>query len=669
MNIKMKTKIYLQAALALASAGVLTSCNDYLDKEPMAQVTPKDYFNQESHLEAYANGLYTEVLPSSGNWSYGTYGGDLNTDNMVSNVADGMYIKDDWRTSMADGDNYTFKNINTINYFFEQVMPRYEAGGIQGNETAIRHYIGEMYFMRAYQYFTLMQRYGDFPIITKCYLDDDVAGLIEASRRYPQNEVARFILQDLDKAYEFMKDSKMATTRLNADVALLIKSRVALYEGTWLKNFAGTPFVPLGEGWPGASKDYNSGYKFPAGTLEDESNWFLEQAISAAKQVGDNAELTPNTGIVPQTQGATIAELEAENPYLAMFGTLDLSSYKEVMLWREYSRGLGIQHNIVVYAQKGNRACGTTRGMVDAFVCEDGLPIYASPLYQGDETLHKVRMNRDPRLFVQLKEPGQKNILVNDGVGDHGVPEEKVPQILQSNVEEIYTTGYALRKGNYYASAMAGNGNNYTACPVFRSVEALLNYIEAYYERYGTLDGTATQYWQKIRSRNAGMDTDFQKTINATDMQQEAKGDWGAYTAGVIIDPVRYNIRRERRCELMAESFRMMDLKRWRSLDQLITTKYHVEGFHIWGTPMEGWYDKASLLATISSPERSEYMRPFEAKMNNAFDGLTWSMAHYLRPIPIYQMMLTAPDGTTVSESPIYQNPYWPSEPNLPATK
>ena len=98
-------------------------------------------------------------------------------------------------------------------------------------------------------------------------------------------------------------------------------------------------------------------------------------------------------------------------------------------------------------------------------------------------------------------------------------------------------------------------------------------------------------------------------------------------------------------------------------------TKYHVEGFHIWGTPMEGWYDRASLLATISSPERSEYMRPFEAKMNNAFDGLTWSMAHYLRPIPIYQMMLTAPDGTTVSESPIYQNPYWPSEPNLPATK
>lgn len=666
----MKSNIFLLAALSFAASGVLVSCNDYLDKEPLSQVTPENYFTKESHLEAYANGRYTEVLPSSGNWSYGTYGGDLDTDNMVSLDYDGIYIPGEWRTPMADGDNYTFTNINNINYFFDQVMPKYEAGQIEGAPANIRHYIGEMYFMRAYQYFVMLQRYGDFPIIKTC-LPDELGALSEASRRYPQNEVARFILDDLDKAYEFMKDARMATTRLNADVALLIKSRVALYEGTWLKNFADTPFVPNGEGWPGASKDYNAGYQFPAGSLEAEANWFLDQAITAAKEVGDKAELTPNTGIVPQTAGASIAALEAENPWLAMFGTLDLSTYKEVMFWRQYNRGLGIVHNIVVYAQKGNRACGTTRGMVDSFVCSDGLPIYSSPLYQGDETLSKVRLNRDPRLFVQLKEPGQMNILVNDGVGDHGVAEEQIPQILQSNVEEVYSTGYALRKGNYYGSQMAGNGDNYTACPVFRSVEALLNYIEAYYERHGSLDGTATQYWQQIRARNAGMDTDFMKTVNATDIAQEAKGDWGAYTAGVMLsDPIRYNIRRERRCELMAESFRWMDLKRWRSFDQLMTTPYHIEGFHIWGTPMQDWYNLKSLQETISSPERSEYLRPFEAKEDSrAWDGLRWNMAHYLRPIPIYQMMLTAPDGTSVADSPIYQNPYWPSEANLPATK
>lgn len=665
----MNTKIFLQAALAVAVAGTFTSCNDYLDKEPLSQITPENYFTQESHLESYANGRYTQILPSSGNWSYGTYGGDLDTDNMVSLNYNDIYIPGKWLTPMND-DTYRdhFRRINDVNYFFDQVMPKYEANLIEGNENNIRHYIGEMYFMRAYAYFRALQDYGDFPIIKSC-LSDNMEQLTEASRRYPCNEVARFILSDLDNAYEYMKGVNMATTRVNADLALLIKSRVALYEGTWLKNFAGTPFVPNGEGWPGATKEYNSGYQYPAGSLENEYKWFLQQAIDAADQVASKAQLVQNTGVVPQTEGSTIAALEAENPWLAMFGTLDLSGNPEVMLWRQYSRGLGVTHNIVVYAQKGNRACGTTRGLVDCFTMADGTPIYASSDYKGDLTLSDVRQGRDPRLFVLLKEPGQKNILVDDGVGTHGVAVEETPKILESNVENVYSTGYALRKGNYYGSSMAGNGDNYTACPVFRSVEALLNYIEAYYELNGTLDAKANDYWTKIRARHTGMSTDFMHTVNATDMTQEAKGDWGAYTAGQVIDPMRYNIRRERRCELIAESFRWMDLKRWRSFDQLISNRYHIEGFHIWNSPMTDWYDLKALQATISSPERSEYLRPFEAKMNDAFNGLSWSMAHYLRPIPIYQMMLTAPDYTTASQSIIYQNPYWPVEPNMPADR
>ncbi len=39
-------------------------------------------------------------------------------------------------------------------------------------------------------------------------------------------------------------------TRISPAVAHLFASRVALFEGSWLTNFAGTPFVPNGEGWP-----------------------------------------------------------------------------------------------------------------------------------------------------------------------------------------------------------------------------------------------------------------------------------------------------------------------------------------------------------------------------------------------------------------------------------
>lgn len=62
----------------------------------------------------------------------------------------------------------------------------------------------------------------------------------------------------------------------------------------------------------------------------------------------------------------------------------------------------------------------------------------------------------------------------------------------------------------------------------------------------------------------------------------------GAYSGGEIIDATRYNIRRERRCELMAEGLRSMDLHRWRSMDQMITKPYHILGMNLW-QEMYGW--------------------------------------------------------------------------------
>ena len=100
-----------------------------------------------------------------------------------------------------------------------------------------------------------MKKYGDFPIVDKI-LSDDYVELAEANQRRPQNEVARFILADLDKATEMMKETAPESNRLTKYVALLLKSRVALYEGTWLKYHAGTDRVPGGPGWPGANADY-----------------------------------------------------------------------------------------------------------------------------------------------------------------------------------------------------------------------------------------------------------------------------------------------------------------------------------------------------------------------------------------------------------------------------
>ena len=75
--------------------------------------------------------------------------------------------------------------------------------------------------------------------------------------------------------------------------------------------------------------------------------------------------------------------------------------------------------------------------------------------------------------------------------------------------------------------------------------------------------------------------------------------------------------------------------------------------------------------ANVSQRSLSEYLRPYEVNMvsNNFKDGLTWHMAHYLQPLPIKQFLLTATDHATVGQSPMYQNPYWPTKTSEAATE
>lgn len=472
----------------------------------------------------------------------------------------------------------------------------------------------------------------------------------------------------------------MATTRINRDVALLLKSRVALFEGTWLKYFKGTAFVPGGSEWPGTA--VYSSYEYPGGSIDNEINYFLDQAMTASKEVAEayKGSLTENTGLLQQ------ADSDQANPYYDMFAQEDLSGVPEVLLWRQYARGLST-HNVNAAASRGNYRIGLTRGFVNNFLMADGTPVYANGTYadgngyyRGDKEIADVRINRDSRLAIFLKEPGQKNILseVDNTEGTEAVIEQGYPAITLGDGERGYATGYAIRKGGSFNRKYYGNGAGYTAAVSYRATEALLNYMEASYERNGTLDATAQEYWQTIRRRSKVSDNIF-ATIAATDMSKEAENDWGAYSGGqVLTDATLYNIRRERRCELLAEGFRYMDLCRWRSMDQLITTPYHIEGFHLWNTPMERWYDDAetpiladgSSNANVSSVSRSEYLRPFERYPDQSgYNGATWKMAHYLRPIMVKQFQVSASSGADVFASLLYQNPYWPVVADEPATK
>ncbi|MEG0949328.1 MAG: RagB/SusD family nutrient uptake outer membrane protein [Bacteroidales bacterium] len=663
----------------IASAGLATSsCNDFLDCEPITSVSTGVYLYNEADLAAYAAKFYNDsenendneygnILPSHGSGTYnlGLFAIDNGSDNQTANTPNKLFVKGQYYVGEENLWKKYFRKIRATNYFLETVIERYNSGKLKGNDDRIRHYIGEVYFFRAYIYFTALQNLGDFPILTQV-LSEDYESVREASKRRPRNEVARFILSDLDKAYEYMLPVSPVSNRLNKDCAALVKSRVALFEGTWEKYHKGTAFVPGGSGWPGASADYLNDFKINA---DAEIEYFLQQSIEAADLVAGTRSL--------------------HDDYAALFNSVDLNGINEILLWRKYSLNseASSHHFVVSYLQRnGGGNAAFTRSMVDSYLMKNGLPIYAdNSLYQGDATYDAVFDNRDPRMDQTILKTGD---LLSDGpnlieyikAGDGYGYFYRAP-IFEGQAENSNVTGYSMRKGLNTSGTMQVTRESYTGCPVFRAAEAYLNYMEAYYELNGNLGGNCNKYWTQLRTR-AGMDTDYQKTIAQTSMALEQK-DWGSYSRGAQVDATLYNIRRERRIELAAEGFRFADLKRWRALDQV--QNVHIQGCNFWDNTYKLYTDPqpedaASALSKITlieygtaegTPNVSaksdayadgKYLLPYRKNTANiGFNGLNWNTAKYLYPISNQEFRLTtlSPGSNDYESSTIYQNPGW----------
>ncbi|MGL4491847.1 MAG: RagB/SusD family nutrient uptake outer membrane protein, partial [Tannerellaceae bacterium] len=319
-------------------------------------------------------------------------------------------------------------------------------------------------------------------------------------------------------------------------------------------------------GWPGASKDYNQGFSID---LNSEINFFLTEAMEAAQEVADASPLTQNTGVVNPN-----GKFNGWNPYFDMFNANSMEDFKEVIFWKSYSATHNVNHAVSTYILSGGGNSGFTKNMVDGFLMANGLPIYAANSgYEGDKTIEDIKENRDNRLQLFMIAPSDLRTADSKAAKQ----EFGIPSILEQP-ENRAVTGYCTRKCLTYDPSQPTSGVAQTyGCIVFRAAEAYLNYIEASYEKNGSLDGKAIEYWKALRKR-AGISEDFNATIAATDLSKES--DWAKYSGTSLVDPTLFNIRRERRNEFMSEGFRYNDLIRWRALDMV--KNYHIEGFNLW---------------------------------------------------------------------------------------
>ncbi len=646
--------------------GGLTGCNDFLDREPLDKVIPEKYFASESDLAAYTINAYPfETVTDA--YGINFFGKDNDTDNQASGDSPEFWIPGQKKVPSGEGD-WDWKKIRACNYFFDNTLPKFEAGTITGNQDNVKHYIGEMYVIRAYNYYKLLVSLGDLPIITTA-LPDVEETLVESSKRQPRNKVARFILDDLQKATELLLDNSPGRkNRISKNVAHLLRARVALFEATWEKYHKGTAFVPGGKGWPGNPADV-SGFN-----IDTEIAYFLDEAMKSSKVVGDYivGKLAENTD-TPEGMNASLASI---NPYYTMFCDENMEGYDEILMWKQFKEGL-VTSNLQMELERNGGGSGWTRGMVNSFLMRNGLPIYADGSgYDRNwekKGVNSTLQNRDSRIVIFTKKPGDANTEDEGDVnyyGNDGTPSHCSIRFIYGDKGSLATTGLIIKKGKHYSSHMANDHSAGTSGGiVFRAAEAMLIYMEASYEKNGRIDATADGYWKALR-RRAKVDEDYNKTITATKMSEEAKGDFGAYSHGQLIDATLYNIRRERRNELCAEALRWEDLKRWRACDQLISKPYRVEGMLYWGSDYETQLQDLCKVdpaeGNMSSSDLSNYILPYEKITKNNLiagqNGFLFTPAHYLNPIGMAVFRQTASDKNDFTSSVVYQNPGWKIE-------
>lgn len=566
------TKLLMASALV---AG-MTSCSDFLEKEPLSAATEAIAFKNATQFQQAAD-RFVDLM---GGWDYNKWDGGTDITGLGSNGGGSAP-----ESSGNWNDNY--KNIRQYNILLKK------ADEYTGDKKAINASVGTAYFFRGMAYFELLQHFGGVPVIDHVLEVNDEALYGPRKSRY---EVFNFLVADLRKAIELLpKETAIAAAdkgRISKEAAQAYLGRVLLYEATWEKYVPTINYDLDGDGTEkGAGTAKPQGYPSVTDMLTESKNM--------SKAVMDEAKNNGTYALWNECDSLSYYYLfniddkggNVSNPW-----GKGKSTNKEFIIYKKYDYDLKRVGKNIGHTVQTWQGVGISTQFGESFLCRNGLPIRISytgdmkdaqnnPEFEGWGTFAGEYHNRDYRFVGSTWCPdrvswGNRPEYSTPHTEADGKPYPE-PLIVKNNDEyDSSDPAYSSVRGVFHPS-LRGNTTFYGyGCrkynpegtradktespdwPILRLAEVYLNYAEATCELgNGQIsDEDLNLSINKLRDRAR-----VAHLTNALIKDVWDAGWWDYKTNKTVCHKMNMldEIRRERACELFGEGFRMDDLKRW----------------------------------------------------------------------------------------------------------
>ena len=208
-------------------SSVLFGCSeDLLDKTPKANLSPSEFFQNETQCMMALMGVYNAIQPNATPTHF--YQFEFMADNGYCQAAwQGSNEIGSWSTnstSWAPNAKWTldYAIISRANEFMQDIADAPVSDEVKSQMVA------EALFLRAYAYSDLITFFGDVPLILT------VQSLDEAYvSRTSKSEVLTQILADFDEAAAVLPVSYESAGRATKGAALAYKAKILLYNQKW----------------------------------------------------------------------------------------------------------------------------------------------------------------------------------------------------------------------------------------------------------------------------------------------------------------------------------------------------------------------------------------------------------------------------------------------------